>query len=48
MARVGTMGRAAVAWTDFEQPHRSREWRYEALRFVFDLGQYKSALAKIA
>ena len=44
-ARV-TLSDQTVTWADFRQPHRP-QWSYEGLGpFVFERGQYESALAE--
>jgi hypothetical protein len=37
-----------VSWSDFEQPHRSERWSYDALRpLTFERAQYDEALAAL-
>jgi len=49
-----TVGDGKVIWSDFEQPHREKDygrglWTYETLKpFVFDQAQYIAELARLS
>jgi hypothetical protein len=46
MARVEA-GDETVTWSEFEQPHRRSDWRYDGFEFSFDRRQYQAAIVQI-